>query len=371
MTEPIAPNPHSPYADADPEARHLLPSPIFFPEARPGVLAVAACLRMAVVPEEPLRDVNGLPDGVFPPGMCNACIEAFYAESRGERYRDDRPPTVCSECGSRTRHDGLCALCRQEKHDAWWPTRGEQPGGDPLAYGPTGIPCGCGKDAHSNLVPCQPDPAGEQPAVDARPYTDADLRAEAVRQLSAHGPGITPEQSYSAMLDAHIASTRDEDSGPTWSEALSAPELAAPADAVHALIKGAADVADWGVRLGADELTPSNEHVITINAGVRPFARLHFAFAPGMDEEMRTALVKGVGGTIDDALAEVDEEDVDEPGDSDSDVFDLISTIAGRLQDATDSGEYHAVCLIADLANGRTTVAEARTELADIEFGHV
>jgi hypothetical protein len=29
---------------------------------------------------------------------------------------------------------------------------------DPLAYGPTGIPCGCGKDAHSNLVPCQPDP---------------------------------------------------------------------------------------------------------------------------------------------------------------------------------------------------------------------
>lgn len=28
---------------------------------------------------------------------------------------------------------------------------------DPLAYGPTGVPCGCGKDAHSNLVPCQPD----------------------------------------------------------------------------------------------------------------------------------------------------------------------------------------------------------------------
>ncbi|MGW5173188.1 hypothetical protein ACWERY_02320 [Streptomyces sp. NPDC004082] len=40
---------------------------------------------------------------------------------------------------------------------------GEQPAGDPLAYGPTGIPCGCGKAAHSNLVPCQPD---EQPAVE-------------------------------------------------------------------------------------------------------------------------------------------------------------------------------------------------------------
>ncbi|MDT9688168.1 hypothetical protein Q5762_07330 [Streptomyces sp. P9(2023)] len=28
---------------------------------------------------------------------------------------------------------------------------------DPIAYGPSGYRCGCGKDAHSNLVPCQPD----------------------------------------------------------------------------------------------------------------------------------------------------------------------------------------------------------------------
>lgn len=27
--------------------------------------------------------------------------------------------------------------------------------GDPIAYGPTGIRCGCGKNAHSNLVPCR------------------------------------------------------------------------------------------------------------------------------------------------------------------------------------------------------------------------
>ena len=27
--------------------------------------------------------------------------------------------------------------------------------GDPIAYGLTGIPCGCGKPAHSNLVPCR------------------------------------------------------------------------------------------------------------------------------------------------------------------------------------------------------------------------
>ncbi|TQE35444.1 hypothetical protein [Streptomyces ipomoeae] len=34
--------------------------------------------------------------------------------------------------------------------------------GDPLAYGPTGIRCGCGKDAHSNLVPCQPDTSDDR-----------------------------------------------------------------------------------------------------------------------------------------------------------------------------------------------------------------
>ncbi|WP_432027418.1 hypothetical protein [Streptomyces sp. 1222.5] len=30
---------------------------------------------------------------------------------------------------------------------------------DPIAYGPTGYRCGCGKTAHSNLVPCQPEEA--------------------------------------------------------------------------------------------------------------------------------------------------------------------------------------------------------------------
>lgn len=32
----------------------------------------------------------------------------------------------------------------------------DQPTPDPIAYGPTGYSCGCGKNAHSNLVPCQP-----------------------------------------------------------------------------------------------------------------------------------------------------------------------------------------------------------------------
>lgn len=59
------------------------------------------------------------------------------------------------------------------------------------------------------------------------------------------------------------------------------------------------------------------------------------------------------------------------PPQSDSDVFALIAEIASRLTDATDEGEYQAAGLIGDLANGRTTVTEARAELAGITFRHV
>ncbi|NUS82998.1 MAG: hypothetical protein HOY75_09640 [Streptomyces sp.] len=73
----------------------------------------------------------------------------------------------------------------------------------------------------------------------------------------------------------------------------------------------------------------------------------------------------------DDASEDQDDEEFEETGDADGDVLDLISEIATRLSDATDEGEYHAVNLIGDLANGRKTIAEARTELAEITFRHV
>lgn len=65
------------------------------------------------------------------------------------------------------------------------------------------------------------------------------------------------------------------------------------------------------------------------------------------------------------------EEDDDGLTDSDSAVLGLISEIASRLTDATDEGEYQAACLIGDLANGRKTVEEAKSELDDITFRHV
>jgi len=130
-----------------------------------------------------------------------------------------------------------------------------------------------------------------------RPYTDDDLRAEATRQLSAHGPGTSPEQTYAAMLDARIKSTRIADDGTTWGEALDPGELADHAEAVRNLIEGAADVSEWAVHLGADGLEPLPEQ-LTAHTQDGPWFRLHFAVRPDMPDDMRRALVEGVGSEI-------------------------------------------------------------------------
>lgn len=108
----IEPNPPSPFADADPQYRHIFPSPVFFPPPRPGVLALAGCDRMAVVPSESLRDAAA---GELPDGLCPGCLAAMRGE---ELPADARPVTDCRECGSRTDHDGLCVMCRMDGHEA-------------------------------------------------------------------------------------------------------------------------------------------------------------------------------------------------------------------------------------------------------------
>ncbi|MEV5184201.1 hypothetical protein AB0K88_31115 [Streptomyces werraensis] len=136
-----------------------------------------------------------------------------------------------------------------------------------------------------------------------RPYTDEDLRVEAARQLSAHGPGPGPEQTCAAMLDARIESTNDS-SGQTWSEALSAPELSTPAAAINALINGAADTSEWAVNLGADGLQPDG-HTLQLGAkeagdddSEQPFVRMHFAFHPTATDAERDRFVMELSKVI-------------------------------------------------------------------------
>ena len=120
MTDRIAPNPHSPYANADPNVRHIFPSPVFCPAPTPGVLAQAACDLMAVVPDELIETEPG---ATLPDGLCADCVTVMQG-GRPPKH----PSSECGECGSATWHGALCALCRQEKHDAWWPTRGTAAG---------------------------------------------------------------------------------------------------------------------------------------------------------------------------------------------------------------------------------------------------
>lgn len=106
----LAPNPSSPYADADPQYRHIIPS-FFGLMANPGSLSTTACGRLAVVPTEPLRDVESVDS--MPPGMCPTCWHVAMEGGIAPEW----PIGRCRECGTLTRHDGLCAVCRREAHE--------------------------------------------------------------------------------------------------------------------------------------------------------------------------------------------------------------------------------------------------------------
>ncbi|TDD31666.1 hypothetical protein E1287_25740 [Actinomadura sp. KC06] len=125
MTRCVSPNPYSPYANALPNARHLVPG-FLGATPVPGVLAPTACDRMAVVPTEPLEDVTDLlivgRATSLPPGLCTTCVGAAV----GEEPPEDDPrirPTTCRECGGASSQGEWCALCRQSLHDQWWSTR--------------------------------------------------------------------------------------------------------------------------------------------------------------------------------------------------------------------------------------------------------
>lgn len=128
----IEPNPYSPYANADPKYRHLLPS-LFGIGPKPGVLALTACERMAVAPGEPLQDATDAIAGGdvanLPAGLCTPCVMVATGRFTADRVQ----PARCEECGGDSSQGDLCALCRQELHDAWWATRGPERGGEEVS----------------------------------------------------------------------------------------------------------------------------------------------------------------------------------------------------------------------------------------------
>ena len=136
-------------------------------------------------------------------------------------------------------------------------------------------------------------------------YTDADLRTEAARQHAV----LTEDPDFMGvgeqMEDAVVESTEDG-TDLTWAQLLVPDGVTyeafdEPQRKIHDLISHAADVSEWAVNLGADGLEPDG-HVLTVGASGRPIARIHFAFEPDMPDDMRTALVEGIGQAITDHL---------------------------------------------------------------------
>jgi hypothetical protein len=146
-----------------------------------------------------------------------------------------------------------------------------------------------------------------EPATPERPYTDADLRAEAARQhakfTAEPDEGIVGE----VMEDGYVPSVETDEDGSarTWAELLEpdgdeTPEYAAAQQAVCDLIRDAADVSMWAVTLGADGLE-ADERVLTIAADGKPFARVHLAFAADYPDEGRDGLIYGIAEAMADA----------------------------------------------------------------------
>lgn len=135
-----------------------------------------------------------------------------------------------------------------------------------------------------------------------RPYTTADLRAEAARQHHTATRDYDLTMVGEEMADEVIPSTADDGlGGGRWRDLTFDDERTARR-AVDALRESAADVSAWAINLGADGLEPSDEHAITVNGDGTPIARVHFAFEPDMTAEMRSALVEGIGNALANAL---------------------------------------------------------------------
>lgn len=134
-----------------------------------------------------------------------------------------------------------------------------------------------------------------------RPYTDDDLRAEAARQHKTltEDPDYVGigEQMDGMLIDSTVMQPDHDDTGTTWDE-LSEDDFDTARCAIDKLLRKAANTSSWAINLGADGLVPSDDHVITLNAGDRPIVRVHFAFEPDMPEDLRTDLVQGLGDSI-------------------------------------------------------------------------
>ncbi|MCU1612556.1 MAG: hypothetical protein JWO98_96 [Frankiales bacterium] len=126
------------------------------------------------------------------------------------------------------------------------------------------------------------------------PYTNADLRAEAVAQHQ----GLIDDPEYftvgEAMCDAKVPSSV---TGETWETLLDEDGYNTAQKKIHDLINGAANTSAWAVALGADGLEPSRD-CFEVKGDDTPLIRMHFAFAAGMPTEARESFINHLGEVV-------------------------------------------------------------------------
>jgi hypothetical protein len=142
-----------------------------------------------------------------------------------------------------------------------------------------------------------------------RPYTDADLRAEAARQLAAALEGDYDDDYMDddaivwrvgkRMAHETIQSRATWSSRAWWHSLRDEPDggehFKQAARAIHDLLTQAADCSEWAVALGADGLKPDGG--FTIGPDGAPTVCVLFAFHPDVTGETRRQLVAQLAHT--------------------------------------------------------------------------
>ena len=129
-----------------------------------------------------------------------------------------------------------------------------------------------------------------------RPYTDADLRAEAAAQHA----NLLRDPDFMGIgerMEGEAIPSRPDDD---WDD-LDREDFDAAQRAIDDLLTRAADLSDWAVNLGADGLHADGRH-LTLGPDDAPIVRVHLAFHPDLPQEARDRVHDALGAALLNAL---------------------------------------------------------------------
>lgn len=132
-----------------------------------------------------------------------------------------------------------------------------------------------------------------------RPYTDADLRAEAARQLAtlAEDPDF---MGIGERMEGHKIPSRG---GFQWDQ-LADHDFDTAQRAIDDLLTEAADVSGWAITLGAAGLRPVTEHAVAVTTGGYAVA-IQIATDPDLTDDARDELVAALRTAIDETTSRI------------------------------------------------------------------